>query len=308
MVHLVEVKRRMGEEDIAAVSRLLRAAERVDDHAPLGEHKWLDLVQGGRAGFAGFVAREAGHERVVGYAQLAKGTKSWSIEYVIHPSIRHSDNGVAIALLQQALDEVAVDGGGPVHLWVPKPTARHNEVAATLGFDRGRELYQMTRSLPLPEQDSIVAIDTRSFEPGRDETEWLALNRVAFSEHPEQGAWDITTLLDREAQPWFDPEGFLLHEGDNGIDGFCWTKIHDDGDDLIGEIYVIGISPEARRTGLGKSLLIRGLNYLAHRDIHVAMLYVDADNTAAVALYLSLGFVIDHIDLAYVITVESAQS
>lgn len=295
----------MGEEDIAAVSQLLRAAERVDDHAPLGEHKWLDLVQGGRSGFAGFVAREAGHERVIGYAQLARGTKSWSIEYVIHPSIRHADNNVATALLTQALDEVAKDGGGPVHLWVPKPTTRHDEIATAAGFVRGRELYQMRRSLPLPSDISIAPAITRAFVPDQDDEAWLIVNRRAFAEHPEQGAWDLLTLKDRETQPWFDPEGFLIHEGTSAIDGFCWTKVHDEGDELVGEIYVIGVDPTARRGGLGRSLLVSGLNSLSRRGIHEAMLYVDATNTAAVALYNSMGFIIDHIDLAYVTTVEA---
>ena len=300
IVHHVEIKRRMGEQDIAAVARLLRAAERVDDHPPLGEHKWLDLVQGGRAGFAGFVAREQGHERVVGYAQVARGEQSWSIEFVIHPSIRHSDIPVATALLESALEEIARDGGGHVHLWVPKPTARHDEIAALVGMKRGRELYQMRRSLPLDPSLTSDLVPTRSFVVGKDERAWLELNRKAFADHPEQGAWDLRTLRDRESQPWFDPEGFLLHESDLGVDGFCWTKVHDEGDDLVGEIYVIGVDPVLRGRGLGRSLLMKGLLSLSARKIHTAMLYVDAKNTAAVALYNWAGFIIDHIDLAYV--------
>ncbi|HVB00465.1 MAG TPA: mycothiol synthase [Acidimicrobiales bacterium] len=299
-MHLVEIKRRMGEEDIAAVARLLRAAERVDDHAPLGEHKWLDLVQGGRAGFAGFVAREQGHERVIGYAQVARGEQSWSIEFVIHPSIRHSDSQVAVALLQSALEEIARDGGGHVHLWVPKPTSRHDEIATAVGMTRGRELYQMRRSLPFTLPSSSDPASTRPYVVDSDEDAWLELNRRAFANHPEQGAWDIGTLRDRESQAWFDPEGFLLHEGTDGIDGFCWTKVHDEGDEPVGEIYVIGVDPEVRGQGLGRGLLVSGLRFLQSRGIHTAMLYVDAQNTAAVALYNWAGFIIDHIDLAYV--------
>ncbi|MGH9062585.1 MAG: hypothetical protein ACRD0L_01160, partial [Acidimicrobiales bacterium] len=69
----LEIKRRMGEADIAAVSTLLHLAAVADDHRPLGEHQWLDLVQGGRTGFAGFVAWEAGHGHPVGYAQVSRG-------------------------------------------------------------------------------------------------------------------------------------------------------------------------------------------------------------------------------------------
>src|SRR5205823_1588102 len=69
----LEIKRQMGQVDIAAVSELLAVATDVDGHAPLGEHQWLDLVQGGRAGFAGLVAWEPGHAHPVGYAQVSRG-------------------------------------------------------------------------------------------------------------------------------------------------------------------------------------------------------------------------------------------
>ncbi len=308
VVHLIEVKQRMGEEDIAAVSRLLRAAERVDDHAPLGEHKWLDLVQGGRAGFAGFVARELGHERVIGYAQIAKGTTSWSIEYVIHPSIRHNDTSVATMLLEDALREIAQGGGGHVHLWVPKPTQVHDEIAQNLGFRRGRELYQMRRALPLEDEMARVEIPTRPFRSGIDDAEWLALNQKVFADHPEQGAWKQATLDDRIAQSWFDADGFLLHETAGMIDGFCWTKVHEEGDDRIGEVYVVGVDPDRRRNGLGRALVLAGLTHLARTGIDQAMLYVDAANSTAVSLYADLGFRLDHIDLAYLIDVGGVQS
>ena len=69
----------MGQGDIAAVSELLDVATDVDGHRPLGEHQWLDLVQGGREGFAGLVAWEPGHGHPVAYAQLTRGAGSWAL-------------------------------------------------------------------------------------------------------------------------------------------------------------------------------------------------------------------------------------
>jgi mycothiol synthase len=296
-VHSIEVKRRMGESDVAEVSQLLQAAFVADQHHPLGEHKWLDLVHGGRRGFAGFVAREADGGPLVGYAQLSRGHETWGVEVVVRPDHRQPDSEVGESLLSAALREVARQGGGHVHLWVPKPTPDTDRMAATCGLRRGRDLYQMRRPLPVTEAHETV--ETRPFQPGVDEPSWLEVNNRAFAAHPEQGGWTLDTLVEREAEVWFDPDGFLLHERHGRLAGSCWTKIHRDTDPALGEIYVISVDPDFQGLGLGRDLVLAGLDHLSSMGITVAMLYVDADNARAVQLYKALGFEVDHTDRAY---------
>lgn len=298
----------MGEDDISAVSSLLRAAELADGHPPLGEHKWIDLVQGGRAGFAGFAARAAGSSRLVGYAQLSKGHGSWAVEFVVHPSARAPDESVAEDLLRAALGEIARQGGGHVHLWVPKPDTFDDDVAGAVGLSRGRALYQMRRPLPLePDLARQPRLPVRAFRVGADEPAWLEVNNRAFHGHPEQGAWDRATLDEREQQPWFDAEDFLVHDAGGAIDSFCWTKVHDD-EPSLGEIYVVGVDPDVQGRGLGRAILLAGLDHLAQRNLATAMLYVDADDDVALRLYRSLGFTVDHRDQAYVGDILAAGS
>lgn len=299
-MHSVEVKRQFGPGDIDAVSELLDAAAVIDGHRPIGEHLWVDLVQGGRAGFAGLVAREEGHDHPVGYAQVSRGESSWSLEFVVDPHHRRPDSTIGLDLVSAALDVVAQEGGGHVHLWVPKPGPMHDRIAESVGFARGRDLYQMRRPLPVEESFGIT---TRPFEAGQDEDAWLEVNNRAFAWHPEQGGWDVATLKARQAEPWFDPEGFLLHERDGRLAGFCWTKVHADHEPPLGEIYVIAVDPEFRGLGLGRQLVLAGLDHLANLGITTGMLYVDASNRSAVNLYVDLGFVVDHIDRAYVVDV-----
>lgn len=301
-MHHVEVKRQMGAGDIASVSEMLDVAAAADGHRPLGEHQWLDLVQGGREGFAGLVAIEPGHDHPVGYAQVTRGSSSWALEYVVDP--HHRDAGCAIGedLVRAALDVVASEGGGHVHMWVPKPDSDHDEVAAAVGLRRGRDLLQMRLHLPLPDTlvDTGAHLDVRPFVVGHDEAAWLDVNNRAFAHHPEQGNWTEETLRARCREPWFDPAGFLLHERDGRLAGFCWTKVHADHDPPLGEIYVIAVDPDFQGLGLGRDLVIAGLAHLATKGLRHGMLYVDASNSAAVKLYETLGFTVDHVDRAYV--------
>ena len=107
-------------------------------------------------------------------------------------------------------------------------------------------------------------------------------------------------MAEREQEPWFDPEGFLVLEEDGRVAGSCWTKIHADSSPPMGEIYVIGVDPEFHGRGWGRALTEAGLDWLAGQGLTVGMLYVDAGNLAAVSLYRSMGFVDDHVDRAYV--------
>jgi mycothiol synthase len=120
------------------------------------------------------------------------------------------------------------------------------------------------------------------------------VNHRAFAWHPEQGDVTVADLRAKQREPWFDADGFLLHERDGRLAGFCWTKIHRDTDPVLGEIFVIGIDPDFRGQGLGRPLTMAGLDWLARQGVTTAMLYVEADNAPARRLYDDLGFVRHH--------------
>lgn len=293
----LEIKRHMDAGDIAEVTELLAAAERADGTRALADHAWLDLVQGGRAGFAGLVAWEPGHPHPVAYAQVSRGNDSWGLDLVVDPHHRYEMATIGPDLLGAALDVVAHEGGGHVHWWVFEPTSAHEDLAEAVGLTPGRRLHQMRVALPLSETTDVAV---RPFRVGHDEAAWLEVNNRAFRRHPEQGGWDLATLSAREQETWFDPAGFLLHERDGRLAAFCWTKVHPDEDPVLGEIYVVAVDPDFHGLGLGRALTVAGLGHLAGAGIRVGMLYVDADNVPALSLYRALGFTEHHTDRAFV--------
>ena len=305
----LEIKRQMDAASLEEVSSLLNDAWRADGARPLNDHLWLDLREGGRTGFAGIIARETGHSHAVGYCQVSRGNESWSFDLVIHPHHRYDFNEIAPGLVRSAIDVVASEGGGHVHWWVFEPNNIHRHLAESTGLRPGRRLLQMRRGLPLPRELAGLAdgIVTTPFDPDLDTDEWLRVNNAAFAAHPEQGGWTRETLASRMREHWFDPTGFLIHRGDGGIDAFCWTKIHDEGPDRRGEIYVIAVHPSAAGQGLGRAMAVAGLASISARGVDEAMLFVDADNTAAVGMYRDLGFEVHHEEHAFVGDVAGAR-
>ena len=141
----------------------------------------------------------------------------------------------------------------------PTPTTRSPRPSASAG---AATCCQLRR--PLPVDEPCALDDPRRSCPGEDEEAWLEVNNRAFAWHPEQGGWDLRRRCERrEAEPWFDPAGFLLHERDGRLAGFCWTKVHADHDPPLGEIYVIAVDPDFHGRGLGRALVLAGLDHLA---------------------------------------------
>jgi mycothiol synthase len=212
-------------------------------------------------------------------------------------------DSLEIAALDDALEPLlkAAESSTPRRFLV-WTHGRHSRLAGVLG-EHGYEPTRILHRLLLPSLDALPAdpqlpadIVVRAFVPGQDEDAWLRVNSAAFVHHPEQGSWGRAEIVAREAEDWFDPAGFFLAERDGELLGFHWTKTHPDG---RGEVYVLGVSPDAQGLGLGAGLLVRGLRHLADRGCPAVLLYVDDDNGSAMRLYARYGFVVDDTDVQW---------
>ena len=181
------------------------------------------------------------------------------------------------------------DDGNLIALEVDPASEDDGAVASAAGLVLTREVLQLRRPLPLGRTSTITF---RRFRPGIDDAEFLRVNNLAFAWHPDQSGWTNAVLSGRMAEPWFDPDGFLIGDEAGTMLAFCWTKVHPATDDepRLGEIYVIGVDPAAHGRGLGTEIVVAGLEHLASLGIGVGMLHVEADNTAARRMYEGLGF------------------
>jgi mycothiol synthase len=286
--------RRLTDEEIDQVTRLLAAAGH-DGRRAFRERDWAGAARARSADFWAVIARGKTRAVPVGYAEVLRERDAWSVEYAVDRSAAGAAE-IGPALLRQALATVAEEGGGRVQVWRSSPTAESDADARSVGLDRTRDVLQLRCALPV---DQAWSLAVRPFVVGRDEDAWLEVNNRAFEWHPEQSGWDRATIAAHEREPWFDPAGFLLHEEDGRLAGFCWTKIHAAEQPPMGEIYVIAVDPEFGGRGLGRQLTLAGLDHLARAGLGVGMLYVESDNQPARALYDRIGFTIDHIDRAY---------
>ena len=295
----LRVDSRLSDPDVAEVLRLVDAAAQADGATPLSEHVLLHLRHGGDEHDVHVRALVDGS--LVGYAHLdtTDTVEGSSGELVVDPNRRRG--GVGHALVDRLID---LSPDHRLRLWAHGGRADAAHLARSRGFHQARVLWQMRRSLlaSLPAPAWPDGIRLRAFEPGVDDQDWVAVNAAAFAELPDQGGWTISDLQRRLGESWFDPEGFLIAEstrpGQEGtIAGFHWTKVHGrhpdgyaHGHEPIGEVYVLGVAPAWRGTGLGRALVLAGLAHLRRAGLAQAMLYVDASNTTAIGLYESLGF------------------
>lgn len=277
---------------VEAFHRVADAATSVDGYAPFNEQSLLDLAAGRRE--AQLIRLDRHPDSIVGAAIVGRG----ELDLVVLPEHRgHGHGGAALAELL-----TGPSGRGELSAWSHGDFPAARALARRHGFEAIRTLLQQRLS-PLDAADSggdQVLADTSigTFRPGTDDEEWVALNSRVFAAHPEQGRLTVSDLHARKAEPWFDPDDFLTTRDESGrMTGYNWLKIIPGAHS--GEIYALGVSPDATGRGIGRALMVSGLERLRQRGCSAATLYVEEENRAAVNLYRSLGFQDFTVDVQY---------
>ncbi|WEO76630.1 mycothiol synthase [Cryobacterium sp. SO2] len=270
------------------------ASAHTDGYRPFNEQAMLDARSGRRSPQLLLEGEDA-----VGALILGQG----EIDLVVHP--RYRRKGHATAALRRLFED---EGGmsGDLTAWAHGDHPAARALADRFGFSAERTLLQLER--PLSDADAATSpvlpagIGIVSFRPA-DAAEWVRLNALVFATHPEQGAITESDLAARMAEPWFDADDLLLARENSTaaapgrILGYNWLKIEPGA--TLGEIYVLGVHPDAAGAGLGRALMLAGLARLRERGCTAVELYVEAESTTPVRLYRSLGFGDRTVDVQY---------
>ncbi|AKK09643.1 mycothiol synthase [Corynebacterium testudinoris] len=268
----------------ARVRDIATRAAAVDGVDPLSEQFLLGLIDA-RLGHRHHLARDGEH--VLGVAAFDGS----AYELVVDPDRRRA--GVGAALLTSA---------GESDVWAHGDLPAARALAAAVDRVPTRRLLVMavegdalSSVASYHERDDVHPLNLAESIAtwGRDavEEKWLAANNEAFSWHPEQGGWDRSRLSRAQEADWFSPDDVLfLWTPEGKMAGFHWTKWHTEVSPAFGEVYVVGLASAFRGRGMGDPLLRVGLEHLAGKGANRVVLYVEADNEAAVKAYDHLGF------------------
>jgi mycothiol synthase len=253
---------------------LAERATRADGVAPFNEASLFALRDGTRARV---IVQQSDRDGTIIAAAYAVGDAP--VELVVDPDRRGAGIG------RRILDELMADG--EQRFWAHGDLPAAQALAASAGLVVARELLVLRLVLdgpPAPER-TIDGVTLRTYRD-EDADAIVEVNARAFAHHPEQGAMDRADLDRRMASDWFDPAGLFVAERDGRVIGFHWTKIEDG----VGEVYVVGIDPDAQGGGLGTALTARGLRHMHEQGVPVVDLYVEGDNAPALKVYRNLGF------------------
>jgi mycothiol synthase len=227
--------------------------------------------------------------RLVGYAELTRELEIGRVilDGAVHPA--HRGHGVGGKLLETAIAHGHKLAAKAVHTAVPQRMPATQAFLQKRGFTVVRRHWQMRLAkcgelrLQIPHGFGL-----RHFVPG-DEESLCALQNLAFA-----GSWGFRPNTVEEIRYLVNcslchPEGTLFIAEGERLAGYCWT-IDDASDREKGCIRMMGIDPRYQGRGLGRAILVAGINYLQSRGMTAIELTVDSGNTSAKRLYRSAGF------------------
>ena len=240
-----------------------------------------------------FVAEHGGS--IVGCAGvfLEAAIKRAILECMIHPLQRRK--GVATELIRRAIQYAEEAESKVAQVSIAEINRPARNLASRLGFKFIRHFYELrlalsniklpavepsgyiVRSLGHAEADKLTHIQNRAFADS-----W------GFNANTPD---EITYRINLSS---CSPENIMMAYLKNRPVGYCWTRImieeNPAAGGIKGEIHMLGVDPDYRKMGIGRNVLLAGLDDLKSKGVNIVELTADGEDPVALGLYKSVGF------------------
>lgn len=287
----VQCRAYAGDDDLAAMQRVLIAGRQVSPHGGyihVGDLNWWHayLLRRFRWDECAYVWESAG--AVVGWSLFSPTYGAFDL--AVSPDVR--DAGALDAVLDWTIarmTEIARQEGHTAirTMWVFDDDHAWQGRLASRGFDRAPDYclcYHVHSLETIPAVHLPDGFTSGSLQPG-DADARAAAHRAAF-----ESTW-MTAEAYRgvmDAPAYCRDLDTVIKAPDGRIAAFALGWL--DGDNLAGEFEPVGTCPEFRGRGLGKAVVCAGLQQFKALGARYVIVYTEHDNRPARALYQAAGF------------------
>lgn len=284
-------------ETIADFLNLVEAHDRVEEGSSVAELR-VDFSEPGFDPTTNVRTWEDGDGRMVAFAQLFSAEETVDNDgflwFKIHPQARGGElEGQVLAWADELL---RARGRSKLRVTARDIEPERVAVLERLGFEPVRFFLRMRRPLAEP-------IATAELPPGytlrqgpHDPQAWVDMYNESFVDHFNHHEHDADWVRHYQQEADYRPDLDLAAVAPDGtLAGFAWCSIHTQENARTGRrdgwIGLLGTRRGHRRIGLGRALLLAGLERIRAAGMETAWLGVDAESpTGATRLYESVGF------------------
>ena len=176
------------------------------------------------------------------------------------------------------------------------------------GFRAERYFFTMERSLsqPIPEPQLPEGFLLRQVQGEQDIQAWVEMYNQAFIDHWNHRELTVERMRHELKNPYYKPELDLIATATDGtFASLCHCRINPEDNKRNGRheglIISLGTRRGFRHRGLGRAMLLAGMQRLQTAGVEIAKLGVDVENpTGALRLYESVGFQKAYTHISYV--------
>ena len=203
----------------------------------------------------------------------------------------HRNRGIGRRLVGIAVERAKALTARVLHIQTSPNDEAGHRILRTAGFSPVKRFWGMRWERgPVPPVELPDGFSLRSLRLGRDEEGLTHLQNACFGEN-----WGFSPNTKEEIDARVrmnrcDPEGIIFIVDSHRPSAFNWTLRSAALGRSTGWIAMTGVHPDFRNRGMGRAVLVAGMQYLSAKGVDGIELEVDSENAPAIGLYLRLGF------------------